>query len=114
MIDPSERNAMVRSHGADAQTAAIVFDVVLGYGAHADPSAGLADALADAQRSAAAQGRTLALIGHVCGTDGDPQGKANQVQQLERAGALVVGSNIEAAALAAHLAQHVAARRSAR
>jgi succinyl-CoA synthetase alpha subunit len=110
MIDPSERNAMVRTHGADPQTAAIVFDVVLGFGAHADPARELADALADAQRGAIAQGRTLALIGHVCGTDGDPQDKAKQVQQLERAGATIVGSNIEAAALAAHLAQRRAAR----
>jgi len=36
------------------------------------------------------------------------------VQQLERAGALIVGSNIEAAALAAHLAQQLAAKRGAR
>jgi len=114
MIDPSERNAMVRTHAANPQTAAIVFDVVLGYGAHADPAAGLAEALAEERRSAAVAGRTLALIGHVCGTDGDPQGKAGQVQQLERAGALIVGSNIEAAALAAHLAQQLAAKRGAR
>ena len=114
MIDPSERNAMVRAQGTEPQTAAIVFDVVLGYGAHADPAAPLAEALVDAQRIAAAAGRSLALIGHVCGTDGDPQGKAKQVQQLERAGAVIVGSNIEAAALAAHLAEQLAARRGAR
>jgi hypothetical protein len=44
------------------------------------------------------------MIGHVCGTDGDPQDKAMQVRQLEAAGALIVGSNVEAAMLAAHLA----------
>jgi FdrA protein len=114
MIDPSERNAMVRAQGTEPQTAAIVFDVVLGYGAHADPAAPLAEALVDAQRVAAAAGRSLALIGHVCGTDGDPQGKAKQVQQLERAGAVIVGSNIEAAALAAQLAQQLASKRGAR
>jgi hypothetical protein len=110
MIDPTERNAMVRRHGADPETAAIVFDVVLGFGAHADPANGLADALVDAQTSAESNGRTLTLIGHVCGTEGDPQGKAGQVQQLERAGATIVGSNIEAAALAAHLARRRAPR----
>jgi hypothetical protein len=36
------------------------------------------------------------------------------VQQLERAGAVIVGSNIEAAVLAAHLAEQLAARRGAR
>jgi succinyl-CoA synthetase alpha subunit len=104
MIDPSVRDAAVRTQAADPRTAAILFDVVLGYGAHPDPAASLAAALADAQRSARAQGRTLALIGHVCGTDGDPQDRAAQVRQLEAAGAIIVGSNVEAAMLAAHLA----------
>jgi succinyl-CoA synthetase alpha subunit len=104
MIDPSLRDAAVRAQGADPNTAAILFDVVLGFGSHDNPAGGLAQALADAQRQARASGRTLALIGHVCGTDGDPQDKAAQVRQLEAAGALVVGSNVEAAMLAAHLA----------
>jgi FdrA protein len=60
--------------------------------------------LADAQSVARTQGRTLALIGHVCGTDEDPQDKAAQVRQLEAVGALIVASNVEAALLAAHLA----------
>jgi hypothetical protein len=34
-----------------------------------------------------------------------------QVRQLEAAGAVIVGSNIEAAMLAVHLATHVPARR---
>ena len=114
MIDPSLRNAAVRTQGADPQTAAILFDVVLGFGSHADPAGGLAEALADAQREARAQGRTLALIGHVCGTDGDPQDRAAQVRQLEAAGAIIVGSNVEAALLAAHLATQLAARPPAR
>ncbi len=114
MIDPSLRDAAVRTQGADPQTAAILFDVVLGFGAHENPASGLAQALKDAQRQARAEGRTLALIGHVCGTDGDPQGKAEQVRQLEAAGAIVVGSNVEAASLAAHLATHLAGRPAAR
>jgi hypothetical protein len=110
MIDPMLRDAAVRTQGADPQTAAILFDVVLGFGSHPDPAAGLAQALTDAAREAAAQGRTLAMIGHVCGTDGDPQDKAGQVRQLEDAGAVIVGSNVEAATLAAHLASRLAAR----
>ncbi len=104
MIDPALRDAAVREHGADPRTAAILFDVVLGFGAHDDPARGLAQALADAQRAAQAQGRTLALIGHVCGTDGDPQDRAAQVRQLQDVGALIIGSNVEAAWLAAELA----------
>ncbi|HEU5297382.1 MAG TPA: acyl-CoA synthetase FdrA [Burkholderiaceae bacterium] len=111
MIDPSVRDALVRAQGDDAQVAAILFDVVLGYGSHDDPARSLAAALRDAQVQARAQGRTLLAIGHVCGTDGDPQDKAAQVRTLQEAGALIVGSNIEAALLAAHAAARCAARR---
>ena len=104
MIDPTLRNDAIRAQGADPQAAAILFDVVLGFGAHPDPARGLALALSAARSDARAQGRSLAMIGHVCGTDGDPQGKAAQVAQLEAAGALVAGSNVEAALLAAQLA----------
>ena len=110
MIDPSLRNAAVLKEAADPATAAIVFDVVLGYGSHADPAAGLAEAIMAGQRDARAQGRTLALIGHVCGTDGDPQDRAAQIRQLEVAGAIVAGSNFEAATLAAALAVRLARR----
>ncbi|HVO07900.1 MAG TPA: acyl-CoA synthetase FdrA [Burkholderiaceae bacterium] len=110
MIDPSVRDAMVRAQGADASTAAILFDVVLGYGAHADPAQSLAAALADAQAQARAQGRTLALIGHVCGTEGDPQDRGAQVRMLREVGAVLADSNIEAALLAAHCAQRCATR----
>ena len=111
MIDPAQRDALVRAQGADAQTAVILFDVVLGFGSHDNPARSLALALADAQRDASTQGRTLALIGHVCGTDDDPQGKASQVRQLQAVGAVIAGSNVEAAWLAAHLAAQRAARR---
>jgi succinyl-CoA synthetase alpha subunit len=110
MIDPSMRDAAIRTQGTDPTVAAILFDVVLGFGSHDNPAGGLAQALADAQREARANGRTLSLIGHVCGTDGDPQDKAEQIRQLEAAGAVIVGSNFEAAMLAAHLAAHLAAR----
>ena len=41
MIDPSLRDAAVRTQGADPHTAAILFDVVLGFGSHDDPARGL-------------------------------------------------------------------------
>ena len=110
MIDPTLRDAAVRAQGADPNVAVILFDVVLGFGSHDDPARGLAQALVDAQGAARSQGRTLALIGHVCGTDGDPQDKAAQVRQLEAAGAIIVGSNVEAALLAALVAERLAKR----
>jgi FdrA protein len=111
MIDPAQRDAAMRAQGGDAQTAVILFDVVLGFGSHDNPARSLAQALADAQRDACAQGRALALIGHVCGTDGDPQDKAAQMRQLQAVGAVIADSNVEAAWLAAHIAVQRAARR---
>jgi len=104
MIDPAQRNAALREHAGDPATAVLLFDVVLGYGAHADPAPELAETLRAATASARAQGRALVLIGHVCGTDADPQDKARQVDALAGAGAVVAASNFEAAQLAARIA----------
>jgi succinyl-CoA synthetase alpha subunit len=112
MIDPSQRNAAVLAEAAAPATAAIVFDVVLGYGAHPDPAGALAEALHAAR--AASAGRTVAFIGHVCGTDGDPQGRDAQIRVLEAAGAIVAGSNYEAVTLAADLAQRAGRNGGAR
>jgi FdrA protein len=104
MIDPSLRNAAIRATADDPAIAVILFDVVLGYGAHADPTEELAQALRAAQQKAAADNRRLVMIGHVCGTDGDPQDKAVQVKRLAEAGVVLADSNIAAARLAADVA----------
>ncbi|HTT09784.1 MAG TPA: acyl-CoA synthetase FdrA [Burkholderiaceae bacterium] len=104
MIDPSLRNEAIRAQGSDPSTAAILFDVVLGYGSHEDPARELAQALQAASAQARKEGRPLALIGHVCGTDGDPQNRSQQMAQLSAVGARLAASNVEAALLAAHLA----------
>ena len=113
MIDPALRNAAIRDAARDPATAIVLFDVVLGYGAHASPADALADALRDAQRTAALHGRELLAIGHVCGTENDPQDRAAQVRTLLSAGALVAGSNFEAATLAAELARRLAGKHMA-
>jgi succinyl-CoA synthetase alpha subunit len=104
MIDPSLRNAAVRAAADDPVVAVVLFDVVLGYGAHPDPTDELAQALRAAQHAAAAQSRKLVMIGHVCGTEGDPQNKAVQVNRLADAGVVVAESNVHAATLAADVA----------
>ena len=104
MIDPSLRNDAIRAQGTDPNVAALLFDVVLGYGSHENPAGDLSRALREAAALASGMGRSIALIGHVCGTDGDPQNRAEQAAQLRAAGAMLATSNIEAATLAAHLA----------
>jgi hypothetical protein len=49
-------------------------------------------------------------IGHVCGTDSDPQDRTGQIKTLASTGAIIAGSNIEAASLAAQFALHLANR----
>src|SRR6185437_13813236 len=102
MIDPSLRNAAI-----------LLLDLVIGFGSHPSPADELADALRDAQRAAALKGRKLVSIGHVCGTDGDPQDRAAQIRTLASAGAIVADSNIEAASTAAELALQLAQRHQA-
>jgi FdrA protein len=97
MIDPSLRDARIREEAADPSTAVVLFDTVLGYGSPADPTAGLVGVIGSAKAKAQAEGRRVAFIGYVCGTDQDPQDRAAIVATLESAGVLVASSNAEAA-----------------
>ncbi|APE14110.1 hypothetical protein BOH72_01585 [Mycobacterium sp. WY10] len=99
MIDPSQRDCRVRDEIADPATAVVLFDVVLGYGSADDPTAQLMSIIS----SARAEGSTVAFIGHVCGTDLDPQDRAHAVVGLQSAGVLVASSNAEAALWSATL-----------
>lgn len=105
MIDPELRNARLLSEGRDPATAVLLFDIVLGYGASADPCATLLPVLDTLQQEATEGQRTLLLIAHVCGTEDDPQNRQQQIEHLHQAGVLVAESNIEAARLAAFVAQ---------
>ena len=52
MIDPSLRDARIRQEVADPSTAVVLFDVVLGYGSAADPTAGLVGVIGAAKAKA--------------------------------------------------------------
>jgi succinyl-CoA synthetase alpha subunit len=97
MIDPTLRDARIRQEVADPTTAVVLFDVVLGYGASADPTVGLISSISRARTKAQLQGRRVAFIGYVCGTDQDPQNRAAIVAGLQSAGVFVASSNAEAA-----------------
>jgi FdrA protein len=103
MIDQRSRLERIAAEGTDPDTAVLLLDVVLGYGGHADPASELAPALADAVRTAQADGRSLAVVVSLCGTEGDLQGLARQGEALAAAGAVVYRSNAEAARAAAAL-----------
>lgn len=104
MIDGSLRRERLLQEARDPRTAVILFDLVLGDGAHPDPAGDLAPALAEARAIVRAQGRDLALVATICGTEADPQDYARQQAVLEGAGAVVMPSNAQAARLAALIA----------
>ena len=105
MIDMSSRVAMLQALADDPGVAALVLDVVLGYGSHADPAGVLAPAISAAKAKAAAAGRRLSVVAFVCGTEQDPQPLSSQQQKLSDAGALLAGSSTAACRMAAAIVQ---------
>jgi succinyl-CoA synthetase alpha subunit len=103
MIDPRLRNEHLTAAAADPSTAVILLDVVLGYGANADPAGALASAIRDAREDAAREDRWFAVVASVCGTDRDPQDLVVQEARLAEAGVILAPSNARAAALAARV-----------
>lgn len=109
MIDPSLRLERIAAEAADPGCGVLLLDVVLGYGAHPDPAASLAPAIAAARETAHSAGRDLAVVVSLIGSRGDPQGLDRTAQALARAGASVHASNAAAASEAAGLVQGAAA-----
>ena len=105
MMDNDLRLRRLRQEARDLEVAVILLDVVLGYGAHPDPAAELAPAIAEVQAQARAAGRRLEVVAVVVGTDEDPQDMASQVARLQEAGAQVETSNEAAAQYVGRLVQ---------
>jgi len=110
MIDPSGRAARIAEEAKDPQVAALLLDLVLGYGSHPDPAGAIYSAVIGAKETARARGGRLAVIASITGTVGDPQGLQRQRETLERAGCRVMASNQEAASLVERILQHRAVR----
>lgn len=101
MIDPRLRQERILKEGEDPDVAVILLDVVIGHGSHPDPASTLAESIQAAKAQAAESGRYLSVVSHVCGTEQDPQGLAQQEETLRKAGALVLPTNAQAARVAA-------------
>ena len=98
LIDQRLRLERLAQELRDPDTAVILFDVVLGYAAHPNPAAEIADAIVAAQRD-----RPLIFVASVCGTDRDPQNLPRQEAILKDAGVLIAPSNAAATRIAADL-----------
>lgn len=114
MLDLELRQQRLLREAEDPEVAVILLDIVLGWGAHADPAGQLAPVIRQARERAQQAGRWLSVVASVCGTDLDPQVYDEQVRILVDAGALVQSSNAEAAHLAALIAEAAGARGQAR
>ncbi len=100
MIDNTLRIRRLLREAGDPQTAVMLLDVVLGYGAHPNPAAELAAAAHKAKELALSEGRELLVVASVTGTEGDPQGFNRSKSSLVQAGVTVCDSNASAARLA--------------
>jgi hypothetical protein len=101
MIDVRLRQDRLLKEADDPEVAVILLDVVIGFGSHDDPAGALAATIQAAKAKAAAAGRHLVVVAHVCGTVQDPQGLEDQEGKLRQAGALVLPTNAQAAKVAA-------------
>ena len=100
MIDPEVRIQKIHEYGAQKETGIILFDVVLGYGAHEDMVGALLPAIKEELAKAQNEGRTLYFVATVVGTRKDPQNYDETVKRLEEAGIYVAESNAKAVQLA--------------
>lgn len=109
MIDPTLRNQRIAAELSDPKTAVLLFDLVLGYGAAAEPAAELLQILAQHPRDQ----RPL-LVAHVCGTQADPQQRSRQIHALRQAGVRVAECNAQAALWASQIARIQAEKKGAK
>jgi FdrA protein len=100
MIDFGPRLALLEREATDPACRVLLLDVVLGHGAHPDPSSELAPAI----RAALRREVPLTVVATLVGTPEDPQGLGRQAIALADAGAQVYASNAAAARHAVRVA----------
>lgn len=103
MIDPTTRSIEIEKLATQPETGVLLLDVVLGYGACADPAAAVVEAI---EKVRSHRVEPLVVIATLTGTDADPQGRNGQIEKLQKAGVAVVETLEEAVLLATCLIQH--------
>jgi FdrA protein len=103
MIDPTTRSIEIEKLAALPDVGVLLLDVVLGYGACADPAGAVVEAVDQVRAKRTAP---LVVIATLTGTEGDPQGRSEQEEKLREAGVAVVETLEEAVLLAVSLTHH--------
>ena len=96
MIDPSVRTERIAAVFDDPESAVLLLDVVLGYGVPMDPAGALAPVIVEGLARLHSEGRDLAVVASLCGTEEDRQSLSSQRRVLEQAGVTVLPSNAAA------------------
>jgi len=104
MIDFTLRKRRIVQEAKDPETAVVLLDVVLGYGAHQNPAAELVPSIADAKTVAEQNGRFLSVVASIVGTPEDPQDLRKQQRKFKEAGVIVMPSSAQATRIAALIA----------
>lgn len=108
MIEPTIRLSRLLEEAKNKETAVILLDFELGLGSHDDPVGVTLDGIKEAQQLAKKQGRHLAFVGYVCGTEQDAQGLKYAEDRLRDSNVIVAKTNAQAAMIAAELIKEVA------
>ena len=87
MIDPTLRKLRIGQESKVPDVAAILLDIVLGYGSSPEPGGALQKAISVATREG------MAVMAHVVGTETDPQSYKEQSRKLTDAGSVLYSSN---------------------
>src|SRR5699024_8657211 len=93
MIDPSKRIEMLETSSDDPSTAVIMFDNVIGYGSHDDMANELAPTMSSIKSKVESEGRDIAILATVVGTEHDHQGYEQHQETLREAGAIICDTN---------------------
>lgn len=103
MIDFSLRKKRILEEAKNSETAVILLDLVLGWGAHRNPVSELVPVLKEVKDIACLEKRHLPIVMSVTGTDEDPQNRQRVLQALQEAGVLVFSSNASAVRVAVQM-----------
>jgi len=93
MIEPNLRNERILKEAENPNTAVLLLDFEIGYGAHEDPVGESLQTLIQAQRMAKDNNRYLPIVAYVCGTSKDKQGLKEQENKLRDIGVFIADSN---------------------
>ena len=107
MIDPRIRIDRFITEAIDPETAVILLDVILGYGASLDMAGDLLPAIIEGKRIHKELGGCLSVIVNLCGTESDVQDYREQKKKLEESGVIVLPSNALATQVAANIIQRL-------